>query len=1111
MVQTTIDTLLRDLGLSQYADMFEENGIDMEVLGELTAGHLKEIGVTVLGHRLKIMKAIASLADAPDKPKPSDALSNVSTAERRHLTIMFCDLVGSTAISARIDPEDYRDLMTLYQETVSQVVTQAGGHVAKYLGDGVLIYFGYPIAQEDAAERACRAGFDIVQAVAALDPVDGNQLEVRLGIATGIVVVGDLYGDGVEEFSAVAGETPNLAARLQTLAAPGQIVVGNNTHALLKNLFVCEALDNVSLKGFEPGQRAWRVISESQSQERFYRGAGQKALSPLVGRVEECERLLAAWDAAKAGNGRVFMVSGEAGIGKSRLAHEVLRQAETDGALILNYQAAPYFTNTAFYPVRRQIETVLQFSDGDSPDDKLDKIERLIWNDDETAPDASALMGAFLNLPTDRYLPLNLSPALQKTRTVDMIFDQIVRRSRKRPVVLHFEDLHWIDPSSLDLLGSFIDKLTEHPILLLATFRPEFSHDWVGEHIDVCTLKRLEPSEIEALLDTLTDGESFTKEQRTALLERCDGVPLFAEELTRTVLEAEDPEIVPESLQDSLMARLDKIGESRELAQIGAAIGREFDVDLLAQVSGKSESEITGALDALVNTDLVLPSRDQKSWTFRHALLQEAAYRSMLRRRRQDLHGQIAQSLETVFPERCKAGPEQVANHFVAAGQGGRSVQYWLTAGRTAWQRASMKEALAHLGRGLEYVKEIADPADRAKQELQLQSTVGVVHFAATSYASAQSQAAFERARELFVDVDDVDLRIAVLYGIGAYETMKGDVGRGHATFGTLAEEVARSSNARYEVYSESMQAWSHFNCGHYGNAVWHGERVLELYDQGVWDQPGPRLSAADPRVISECFRAAALWSLGRPDKAVKVGEDVLAYARSLPDKYSLVYALSNGVIRVHDWTGNWQAVMDLTAECTAVAGEYGYGFLGLWASIWRARAMAQQGRVEEAEKMTAGAIAACKKAGVFYHGVCFEANHARILMMMDRVEEAATLVGTLDNALETSGEHSHAAELALVKAEVALAQKRPDVAAEHYRTAQTWAVDQEALSWQLRAALGLVPLMDDDAAGRALIAPLIAQIGEGTDTRDLVAAKAMLNADPISERTPRRASARQE
>ena len=1099
MAHKTIDAWLNELGLPQYTALFEENGIDWDVLEDLTAEHLQEIGVSLLGHRLKLVKAIAALGERNDAEQPSDALSNVSTAERRHLTIMFCDLIGSTALSARIDPEDYRDLMTLYQETVSQVVTKAGGHVAKYLGDGVLIYFGYPIAQEDAAERACRAGFEIVEAMAALDPVGGEQLQVRLGIATGIVVVGDLYADGVEEASAVAGETPNLAARLQAIAEPGQIVIADNTHALLRELFVCDALDNVSLKGFQPGQRAWRVISEASSQERFSLVSGRKALSPLVGRHKERERLVSSWTDAKSGKGRVFLVSGEAGIGKSRLAHELLEQAAADDALILHYQAAQYFTNSAFYPVRRQIESVLNFSETDDTDTKLDKMETIVRSDDQDAEEARALLASFLTLPTDRYRPLNLSPALQKARTVDMIFDQIVKRSRERPVVLHFEDLHWIDPSSLELLSSLITKLKDHPILLLATHRPDFAHEWSGDHIESCALTRLKMDEVEALVDKLTVGQSFSPEQRQALLDRCDGVPLFAEELSRSVLEAEGAEVVPESLQDSLMARLDRIGESRELAQIGAAIGREFDIDLLSQVTGKQLNDVTAALDALVEADLLLPSHDQRSWTFRHALLQEAAYRSMLRRRRQQLHGTIAETLETAFPERCATGPEQVANHFVAAGEGGRSVSYWLTAGRTAWQRASMTEALAHLERGLEFVGEITEPANRAKQELQLQSTLGVVHFAVTSYASPQAAEAFERARDLFVDVDDVDLLVAVLYGIGAYETMKGDVTRGHATFASLADEVARSGNARYEVYSESMQTWSHFNRGHFSECANHGERVLELYDQDFWDQPGPRLSAADPKVISECFRAAALWSLGHPDKAVQAGEDVLSHARSLPDKYSLVYALSNGVIRIYDWIGNWDAVMELTAECSTVAGEYGYGFLGLWASIWRARAMAQQGQLDEAEKMTAGAIAACKNAGVHYHGVCFESHHARILMMMDRVDEAADIVDTLDGALKSSGEFSHTVDVSLVRAEVALAQGKSDAAVPLYESAMAAATKQGAVSWQLRTAIGLAPLLPDATARRELIAPLLSKIPEGDDTKDKMAALALLDADSIN------------
>ncbi len=1085
----TIETWLTELGLPQYAGVFAENGIDPEVIGELTTDHLKEMGIAVLGHRLKIAKAIAELK--PVAELPTDALSNVAQAERRHLTIMFCDLVGSTALSARLDPEDYRDVMTSYQEAVSQVVTGAGGHVAKYLGDGVLIYFGYPIAQEDAAERACRAGLEIIEAIAGLKTLATDALKVRIGVATGIVVVGDLFGDGVEEVSAVAGETPNLAARLQGLAQPGQIVIGDKTHALLGEMFVYDKLPDVHLKGFEADQTAWRVTGEAESAERFTVAPGRERLSPLVGRDAELEQVLTAWDATKAGAGQVVMVSGEAGIGKSRLAHEVLVQAKADGATILHYQSAPYYGNTAFHPIRRQIEGILQLGSEKDDDSRLTKLEKLVMTDGDVM-ESYALMASLLGLPLDRYPPLNLSPALQKSRTIDVLIEQTVQLARKTPVIVHFEDLHWIDPSSMELLTRFVSALRQHPIMMLATARPEFTHAWEGNHIHHSELSRLSKSQLKELLVSLTKGTKLTEEQRKKLYERSDGVPLFAEELVRFVQEDGAGEgDVPDSLQDSLMARLDKLGHSRDLALIGATIGREFDAALLGYVSGLDTDTITRQMADLERSDLVNPSRARESWVFSHALLQEAAYRSMLRSPRQELHRRIAETLETHFPDRCELGPEQVANHFTSAGEGARAVPYWLTAGKTAWARASMKEALAHLGRGLEYVGDVTDTHDRAKLELQLQSTLGVVHFAATSYASSQAQEAFERCRELFAEVNDRDLRIAVLYGIGAFETMRGDIISGHRTFGALAEDVALSGNARYEVYSESMLAWSHYNRGNFSEVVHHANRVLELYEAGVWDEPGPRLSAADPKAISECFRAAALWSLGFPDQAVQVGNDLLDYAGTLPDPYSQVYALANGVIRMHDWVGNWNAIVPLTEKCNQIGIEYGYGFLGLWSSVWQARAMAQNGDLEAAEEITSKTVEGFKAVGVRYHSVCFEAGHARLFLMMDRVDDAAALVETLAEPLEKGGEFAHKVDLDLVRGEVARAQGSPEAEA-HFRAAMKTAQDQNALSWELRAALALSDYVPDRAA---LLEPLLARFEEGFDTHDLKAARALISA----------------
>ncbi len=1090
MTTKTIEAWLSEIGLPQYGEVFEENGIDLDILGDVTDEHLKEMGVSILGHRLKIAKAIAALSSAPVAAKPSGAMASEEAAERRHLTIMFCDLVGSTALSARLDPEDYRDLMALYQATVSRFVIKAGGHVAQYLGDGVVVYFGYPVAQEDAAERACRSALEIVEAVASLDTTAGESLQVRIGIATGTVVVGDLDRSGVDSTSAVAGDTPNLAARLQGLAKPGQIIIGDRTHSLLGDMFVYKPLKNIQLKGFAPGQVAWRVVSEAQRQERFAVTSARKTLTPLVGREKERARLMAAWDDVKSGKGRVCLVSGEAGIGKSRLSYEIVNQAKIEGARVFHLQSAPYFENTALYPIRRRIEHMLDFSVEDDDDVRLDKLEKLVVAEGDLG-EARALMASLFSLPCDRYPSLNLSPALQKARTNDMLIEQVIVQAKQGPLLVHFEDLHWIDPTSLELLNGFVEKLVDHPILLLATSRPEFSPEWDVDHLETHKLSRLSTAEVERLLDSITQEKAFTPEQRKQLLDRSDGVPLFAEELTRSAMEAKDSvDLVPESLQDSLMARLDKLGSTREFAQIGAVIGREFDIDLLAQVTDTPLTELSDSMEQLAEADLAYPSAKGNSWMFRHALIQEAAYRSILRKRRFQLHGKIATTLEDKFPERCKSGPEQVANHFVAAGLGDRSVSYWLTAGKSAWGRASMKEALVQLGHGLDFVNEIKDPAERAKLELQLQSTIGVVHFAATSYASPQAQTAFERARELFGDVDDSDLRVAVLYGIGAFQTMRGDVEAGHKTFAALAEEAEHSGNARYEIYSDAMQCWSHFNRGDYAESVRYGERVLELYDQGVWDQPGPRLSAAEPKVISECFRAAALWSLGYPEQAVKVGNDILEYTRTLPDPYSLVYALSNGVIRVHDWNGDWDKVMELTEECSAVASEYGYGFLGLWGSFWRARAMAQKGQLEEAEQMTAKAAAACKAAGVHYHRVCFEANHARQLIAMNRLEDAATVLDDLHGPLTEGGEFNHAIELNLVKAEHALACDDRSKAEEFYQAALTLAEERSALSWQLRASLGLASLRTKKDIRTSLVQPVYAQFQEGHSTQYLTAAK---------------------
>ncbi|MEO0999468.1 MAG: AAA family ATPase [Pseudomonadota bacterium] len=1095
---------LEALGLSRYAETFEENEIDLDLLGELDHDALKELGVTVLGHRLKILKAAAGPAPAgetPAAPAPAPAAAEVE-AERRQLTIMFCDLVGSTAISNQLDPEDYRDLMQLYQETAAGIVMQFGGHVAQYLGDGLMVFFGYPVAQEDAAERAVRAGLQVIRAVSTLTNKPGLALKVRVGVATVLVVVGDLVGQSVTQDAAVSGETPNLAARLQSVAEPNQMVIGEVTRRLLGGLFHFEAIEGLQLKGFEGAQRAFRVLGEEEHLARFEARASGPMV-PLIGRDAERDRIAEAWAAARAGQGGVLLLSGEPGIGKSRLVREAVEIARADGGVVNRYQCSPFFTNSILYPVLHQLELAAHFAPGDDGAAKRAKLAALLRPGPEEAEDET-LIAAALSLPLDGLPALNLSPALQKARTLEAIIRLTLRATEDAPLLFVFEDAHWVDPTTLDLLDLLIARLPERRAMLLMTFRPEFTPRWEeGPGLRHIALERLGPEASAALIAEL--AADMAPEVRAGLVARADGVPLFVEELTKTVLESEGGGTgdIPESLKDSLMARLDRLKSAKEVAQIASVIGREFTLPLLAAVTGRTEAQLRGQIEALAAADLVHPSPGLGAWHFKHALLQDAAYDSILRRRRQALHRRIAERIVEAYPERAQTQPEFVAHHFTASGLPERAAPHWLAAGQRAWGRAAATEALAHLDAGLTASEAIEEAGARDVMELKLQSTRGVVHFAATGYASPQAKDAFERALDLCDAVGDIDLRIGVYYGIGAFETMKGDITAGHAAFRLLASTTAMAEAPRYDVYTQSMLAWSHYNRGDFAEAVTHARQVNALYEAGAWTTDGARLSAADPRVISECFHAAALWALGRPDAARAVSDGVLAYARELGDPYSLVYALTNSAIRVPELNGDLDAVLALTEEGIAMANELGYGFLGAFASFWRARALSARGETAAAVEMSGRAVAGCEKAGVRYHGSLFRAHHAALLFADGQPEAARAALPAAADGIHASGELAILPEFHLTRGRVLAAlgeDPEPD-----WQEALAEAHTREAAGWELRAALALAELWEGQGErdeGVRLIEPLIEATTEGAGTPDIDAARAFLGRAGVTAAT---------
>jgi class 3 adenylate cyclase len=693
---------LRGLGLGQYEVAFRGNKIDAEVLPQLTAEDLKDIGVAIVGDRRKMLTAIGELSGSSAAPAPlaqptTSAPAHLATdaAERRQLTVMFCDLVGSTAMSARLDPEDMRDVIGVYHRCCAGLIERGGGFVAKYMGDGVLAYFGYPQAHEHDAERAVQAGLAIVEAAPKLVTAAGSASRVQIGIATGLVVVGDLIGSGEAQERGVVGDTPNLAARLQAIAEPGTVVIAEGTRRLLGNLFELQDLGAKDLKGISGPARAWAAMRPSSAESRFEAlHAGD--LTTLVGRDEELELLLRRWSRAKAGEGQVVLLSGEAGVGKSRLTAALLERLGGAPHTRLRYFCSPQHTDSALYPLIGQMERAAGLTRDDARKAKLDKLDAVLVPT-STSIEHAALFAEMLSLPNDgRYPALDPSAPQRRQRTFEALVSQVEALTRQSPVLMIFEDAHWADPTSLDAFSRTVDRIAGLRALLIVTFRPEFEAPWIGRpHVTSLTLNRLPQRDIDAMIDRVAGNKQLPANIRRDIIERTDGIPLFVEEMTKAVLEAEDegearrtvasvpsPALaVPASLHASLMARLDRLGSAKELAQVGAAIGREFSHEVLAAVARKPAAELGSALDRLIAAGLLFRqgAPPHATYLFKHALVQDAAYGTLLREPRRALHARIAEAIETHFAEVAESHPELLARHFTEAGLIEKAAGLWNT------------------------------------------------------------------------------------------------------------------------------------------------------------------------------------------------------------------------------------------------------------------------------------------------------------------------------------------------------------------------------------------------------------------------------------------------
>jgi class 3 adenylate cyclase/pimeloyl-ACP methyl ester carboxylesterase len=727
-VNVDIADWLRRLGLHQYESVFRDNDVDVETLPSLTADDLRELGITSLGHRKKLLSAIAALTPTPGNhleedrgpPLAEGSVSRPSTktrpAERRHLTVMFADLVGSTALSARLDPEDLRQILATYHQTVAAEVARFGGYIARLMGDGVLVYFGWPQAYEDAAERAVRAGLAIVEAVEHLEERISGALSARVGIATGLVVVGD-FVVGTTQEEDVVGMTPNLAARLEQLAEPGAVVVSESTRRLLGSWFTIMDLGPQQLKGIEGPVPAFRVLSEATAEGRF-EALRRADVAPLIGRENELALLIDRWEMAKSGEGQVVLLSGEAGIGKSRIVLALRERLRSEPRFRIGYYCSPHHVNSALWPVIAHLQRAAGHLHEDTPPLKLEKLDRLVGQAGEFGDDAVPRLAEVMGLPLGGgYVPPGGTPQEKKARLFGILLAQMEGLSRQRPMLMVLEDAHWLDPTSEELFERMVDRLRGLPILLVATLRPDVPTPWTNfPHVTLLSLNRLGRTACRTLIQMAAGARSLPPVVIEAILSRTEGVPLFVEELTKAVLEATiwktsgragdlelagplPPLAIPATLQDSLMARLDRLAPAREVAQIAACIGREFEEDVVGAIAGYSQPQLTAALGQLCQAGLIqrrgIPPRH--AYSFKHALVRDAAYATLLKSSRQQLHARIAQAIERLRPEVAAGQPEIVAHHFIEGGLPDQGANYLLAAGRLAKARHAAREAVSQL------------------------------------------------------------------------------------------------------------------------------------------------------------------------------------------------------------------------------------------------------------------------------------------------------------------------------------------------------------------------------------------------------------------------------
>jgi class 3 adenylate cyclase/predicted ATPase len=1060
-------------------------------------------------------------------------------AERRQLTVMFCDLVGSTALSEQLDPEELREIVRIYQNTCAEVITRFEGHIAQYLGDGVLVYFGYPAAHEDDAARAVRVGLEIVEALQRqvpsplagegqgegvkvntidtphpnLPPQGGKELrrlQVRIGIHTGLVVVGEMGGGDKREQLAL-GDTPNIAARIQGLAAPDTVVMSAATYRLVEGLFDCHALGPQTLKGISIPLPVYRLVRESDVQSRFDVTV-RAGLTPLVGREDELEQLRACWERAKAEHGQVVLLSGEAGIGKSRLLQELKDTVGRDDVTRIEFRCSPYYQHTAFYPVIDHLQRLLRFTREDSPQEKLAKLEHLLQHYSAALQDTLPLLAALLSLPhPESYPPLNLTPQKQRQRTQEALWRWLAEEAERKPVLAVWEDLHWADPSTLELHRLFMNHMPTTRMLTILTARPEFTSPWKAPSwLTSLTLVRLGQVYVETMVRQITDGKIVPREVLQQIVSKTDGVPLFVDELTRPL----PPLAIPTTLQDSLMARLDRLSAVREVVQLGATLGREFSYELLRAVSPMEESVLRNALEQLLEAEILyqrgLPPSQR--YVFKHALLQDAAYQSLLKSRRQQYHQQIAQVLEERFGEVKEAQPELLAHHYTEAGLIGQAIGYWQQAGQNAIQRSANIEAITHLSRGLVLLNALPESPERVQQELTLQITLGKPLIATKGFTVPETGRAFGRALELCRQIGETPQLFPVLVGLRMFYAEKGEL----QTARELGEQLLRLAERERDT---DLLLEAHYALG--VPLYWQGEFSLARihFEQGVslYNFQQHRSHAfrygVDPGVGCLCYLGWTLLTTGFLDQALPRHAEAITLAQNVGHPFSLGFAVVAPAV-VHLLRQESLLVQKQAEATITLCKEQGFPYFLAAGTIFQGWALVNESGTEEGITQMQQGLAAWQAMGTEMIRPWYLALLADAYGKVGRLEEGLRSITEALAFADKNGERMAEAVLYRLKGELTLRQFKvqgsklkvknlqsvihnPQLETEEYfLKAIDIARQQGAKLWELRATMSLARLWQRQGKqheAHTMLSEIYGWFTEGFDTKDLQEAQVLL------------------